>query len=242
MSVSKAMLESRGIVLTEAVDKERKEVLNKIFAFFRRELKSKDITLSKGFDNGKFVRGDSNNVYLHMTSTSQITTTIILYALGFYYFSNATSVTQAQAKKYIDQAKDRLNKELSEFVGYQCDVTCPEKSVLEKYVISVKVNMDKAISEGVLSNAIDKAAERKEMIEDLELEYDKKFNGFCLAISSYDETKLESALKNKKDQLNEVKEAIKTAEGNDKIALKIKADYLKNACDACTAKLKKYKK
>ena len=107
-----------------------------------------------------------------------------------------------------------------------------EKPILEKVDLKKMVEDRKANKE-----------EKKSRIEELEVRYDKKFNGFCLAISSSSYDQLTNIANNKMHELYVAKNELKEAKDKDeKLELKIKVDYLKNVIKKCDDKLKKMKK
>ena len=87
-----------------------------------------------------------------------------------------------------------------------------------------------------------KEKDRTKSLRELELEYDRKFNAFFLRAGAYSVDKLELSLENKEKELKELQNELKHASRQDKYALKIKEDYLKNICNRCKELIKKKKK
>ena len=86
-----------------------------------------------------------------------------------------------------------------------------------------------------------KEKDRTKSLRELELEYDRKFNAFFLHVGGYSVDKLETTLSNKQNELKSVQDELKHTSRQDKYALKIKEDYLKNICNRCKELIKKKK-
>jgi hypothetical protein len=89
----------------------------------------------------------------------------------------------------------------------------------------------------------DKKEAKKEIdVQQLEDLYDKKYNGFCLAISKYDKEKIKNVMDKKSIELKLAQDELRdTSDKSARVELKIKIDYLKNVINRCKVKVKNYK-
>ena len=103
------------------------------------------------------------------------------------------------------------------------------------------VNIDNKPEEVVEEAVLDKA--QKASLSDLELSYDRKFNAFCLSVSSYSPEKLRNTLLQKQNALSAAQKEKKEAKDRyAKLAAQLKIDYLKNTIDKTNALIKRKSK
>ena len=96
---------------------------------------------------------------------------------------------------------------------------------------------------GFFAKKDDKKEDKKEIdVKAIEDRYDKKYNGFCLAISKYDKDKIKSLMDKKAIELKLAQDELRESKDKEeRIELKIKIDYLKNVINRCKVKVKNYK-
>ena len=76
----------------------------------------------------------------------------------------------------------------------------------------------------------------------IEDRYDKKYNGFCLAVSKYDKDKVNDLMNRKAVELKLAQEELKSTDDKaERVELKVKIDYLKNVIRKCKARANKFK-
>ena len=112
---------------------------------------------------------------------------------------------------------------------------------IKNLVSPKKEGYDMTIGTGISESARseEKAKMRKDL-SDLEFSYDKKYNAFCLTVSSYSAEKLKNTLAKKQAELDAAKKEKKNATNRyDRLSAQIKIDHLENVCKKCNAMIKK---
>lgn len=135
-------------------------------------------------------------------------------------------------------------KEFDAKYGFYKFSKCPAGETKKDFIASldnkssVKESVEETITEGF---GIDKS--QKASLSDLELSYDRKFNAFCLSVSSYSPEKLRNTLIQKQNALTDAQKEKKEAKDRyAKLAAQLKIDYLKNTIDKTNALINKKSK
>lgn len=150
---------------------------------------------------------------------------------GFYKFSKCPDAVKQ--KDFLEE----LNKKSS--VKENADMVIDvNPAPVNEETSEIKESVETSITEGF---GIDKA--QKASLSDLELSYDRKFNAFCLSVSSYSPEKLQNTLAQKQKVLSDAQKEKKDAKDRyAKLAAQLKIDYLKNTIDKTNALIKKKSK
>lgn len=112
---------------------------------------------------------------------------------------------------------------------------------IKNLVSPKKEGYDMTIGTGISESARseEKTKMRKDL-SDLEFSYDKKYNAFCLTVSSYSAEKLKNTLAKKQAELDAAKKEKKNATNRyDRLSAQIKIDHLENICKKCNDMIKK---